>query len=144
MWSVAPALARRVEIAITEHITEGTRKGYESAIKSFTGFLSSFDGPPPFPVDPVWLCAYIIYTCMDVSVPSMKVYLQGIKYGQGCHGFPWTLDGDERVRRALRWVKRRYGMATKASKLPLSLRLLSRLFQHIPGWPRLASMTHND
>jgi hypothetical protein len=144
MWLVAPVLAQRVETAITEHITVGTRKGYESAIKSYTDFLADFDGPTPFPVDPVWLCAYIIYTCMDVSVPSMKVYLQGIKYGQGCQGIAWSLDGDERIRRALRWVKRRYGMASKASKLPLSLRLLTRLFKFIPGWPRPVSMSHDD
>jgi hypothetical protein len=144
MWMVAPELARSVEIALTEHVAVGTRKGYESAIKSFTEFLTAFAGPPPFPVEPVWLCAYIIYTCMHVSVPSMKVYLQGIKYGHGCQGFQWSLDGDERIRRALRWVKRKYGMASKASKVPLSLRLLSKLFVHVPGWPRLHIMSHDD
>jgi hypothetical protein len=144
MWVVAPDLARRVEIALTEHVTAGTRDGYESAIKSFSDFLIGFGGPPPFPVDPVWLCAYITYICMSISVPSMKVYLQGIKYGHGCQGFQWSLDGDERIRRALRWVKRRYGMASKASKVPLSLQLLSRLFLQIPGWPRLLAMSHDD
>jgi hypothetical protein len=59
MWGVAPVLARRVEVALTEHVTVGTRKGYESDIKSFTDFLAGFGGPPPFPVEPVWLCAYI-------------------------------------------------------------------------------------
>lgn len=88
MWSVAPALARRVEVALTDHVTEGTRKGYVSHIKSYTSFLTSFGGLPAFPVDAGWLCAYIIYICMDISVSSIKVYLCGIKYGQGCVGLP--------------------------------------------------------
>lgn len=144
IWAAAPDVAKILEVALSEHITEGTRKGYESAVKTYSQFLADFGGPPPFPVDAVWLCAWIVYVCMDISVASVKVYLQGIKYGQGCHGSPWTLDGDERLRRTLRWVKREYGMASRAPKVPLSLRLLLKLFAHIPGWPALRQMSHND
>lgn len=141
IWDVAPCLAKLVEVSLTEHITEGTRKGFESAIRSYARFLSDFGGPSPFPVDAIWLCAWIIYVCMDISVASVKVYLQGIKYGQGCHGSAWTLDRDERLRRALRWVKREYGAAPRSHKVPLSLRLLLKLFCLIPGWPNLTRIS---
>jgi hypothetical protein len=144
MWDVAPILAGLVEVGLTEHILVSTRSGYESAIRSYVDFLKAFHGPPPFPADGIWLCAWIAYICMDISVPSLKVYLSGIKYGQGCHGSLWTLDGDERLRRMLRWVKKRYGSAGKATKVPLSLRLLSRIFSFIPGWPSLRRMSHDD
>jgi hypothetical protein len=60
------------------------------------------------------------------------------------HGYQWELDGDPTVQRAYRFIKKRYGVSSKAFKVPLSLRVLLRMFAVLPGWPMPAAMSHDD
>lgn len=140
----APILAAVLTSAIVEHVLPKTRRTYESAIKNFESFMSAFSSRLPFPVDPVWLCAWLVYTSNQVSHASLKVYICGVKYGQGCLGFEWPTAGAEYVRRVMRFLKRKYGMAGKATKVALSISLLLRLFIKMPGWPTPEDMSHDD
>ena len=85
----APALALMLEAAIVGHVLPRTRGTYESAIRNFESFMAAFSSRAPFPVDPVWLCAWLVYVSLDISHASLKVYICGIKYGQGSLGFVW-------------------------------------------------------
>ena len=140
----APALALLLESAIVGHVLPRTRGTYESAIRNVESFMAAFSSRAPFPVDPVWLCAWLVYVSMDVSHASLKVYICGIKYGQGSLGFAWPTSGAEYIRRVMRYLKRKYGMAGKATKVALSISLLLRLFGRMPGWPILENMSHDD
>lgn len=136
-------MASRLSGASRDHLASTTQEGYSSALKRYTGFCSDRQ-ISPFPVDPVWLAAWILHVTSSISVPSLKVYLASVKDAQGTLGFPWKISGNELVRRSLRFVKRKYGIPGKASKIPISLAILRRIFVFLPGWPTFATMSHDD
>jgi hypothetical protein len=127
---------------MANYIDAGTRKSYASGAKSFITFCD-VEGIPPFPVDPVWLCAWILTVTTYVSVPSLKVYLAGIRFEQGLTGLEWTISGNEQVRRILLYVKKRYGCKSSLSKLPITLSMVARMAESLSGWPNLELMSHN-
>jgi hypothetical protein len=98
----------------------------------------------PFPVDEMWLAAFVRFKAMFVCSSSLKMYLAGIRYHQELSGFPWALSGSELLRRVLRFVKRRYPSETKAAKFPVSFAVLRRILPLLLGWPILARMSHDD
>ena len=44
----------------------------------------------------------------------------------------------------MRYVKRKYGVAGKALKVPISIGTLHKMSLQIPGWPTPTRMKHND
>ena len=125
------------------HIARSTQSSYNSAFRSFSRFCDA-RGFAPLPADPVVVAAFMVYEARWVSIPSLKVYLSGIRSASIDLGCPWVLDCDPLCARTLRALKRRYGCPEKALKLPLSFSLLIRLFSLLPGWPRAHAMAHDD
>ena len=93
-------------------------------------------GVAPFSVDPVVLGAFCVYEARWVSLPSLWLYLSGIRSASSDIGYPWLLDDNPLCARALRARLRRFGCPEKSLKVPLPFALLIRLFELLPGWPR--------
>ena len=117
--SLDPVGARALSGALTDHVVSSTREGYSSAAKKYLQFCSD-RGIEPYPADGLWVAAYIVDVVTSIKVSSLKVYLAAIQYTQVLVGHPWTLSGNELIRRALRFVKRRHPGPTKA---PLVIRV---------------------
>ena len=143
MASSFPRLATLLDEAITGHVVPSTLSGYKSAVSSFESFCAAH-GVPAFPVDMLWLCSWLVFSAMSVSVPSLKVYLAGIRFECGSRGLIWAGNGNEFVRRTIRFLKRRYGCVSSRNKVPISISLISKLCPFLPGWPVVHSMSHDD
>ena len=97
-----------------------------------------------YPVDEVKLSAFILMICLRIGVPSLNVYLAGVRDAHiTCYG-PWMLEGNEMVHRTLRFVRRRYPAGPPEAKLPISLALLRWLLPMLPGWPCPLRMSRDD
>jgi hypothetical protein len=88
--------------------------------------------------------AFIVDAGDSVSVATLKGYISAIRSTQHDKLIPWALDGNYVVARAFRAVKKRYGSASKALKIPISMSTLLLIFRRIPGWPRPEKMNHNN
>ena len=138
-----PIGAQLLSEALAGHVTGRTRRGYESAVKKYIDFCAIRD-IVPFPVDELWLAMYILDVATSIKVSSLKVYLSAIQYVQVLEGFEWRLRGNEMVRRAMRFVKRRYPCLSKAPKFPVSTSVLLRMVRYVSGWPRWSLLDHDD
>jgi hypothetical protein len=85
-----------------------------------------------------------VRSAMCISVHSVKVYVAGVRSAQIDAGLPWALSGNPVVARAMRYIKRRYGMPDKALKVPISLGTLLCMCRHLVGWPSPPAMSHDD
>jgi hypothetical protein len=141
--AVDPVLADVLDSALLAHIAPTTRATYTSACKQYLGFCDTRH-LSPFPVDAVWLAAYCVFACMFISVNSLKVYLSSIRSAHIDTGFDWEMSGNQTVARAIRFVKRKYGMADKALKVPVSLATLHRMCRCLKGWPNMRKMLFDD
>lgn len=137
-------MADALEACLRDHVLPGTRRSYISAVSRFENFVSRRGGGGAFPADGVWVAAWVLFMALSVSVASLRCYLSALRYEQGRRGMPWTLQGNELVRRAMRYVSRRYGDARKSMKFPVTLEVLRRILPQLPGWPSLRSMCHDD
>ena len=137
-----PAMASLLRSALANSIALVTKDTYKSAIKPFLKFCQ-LRGFYPFPVNATVLAAYVVRQAMFVSIPSLRVYLSAIRSGQIDEGMIWSLEGNQKVARAVRYVRRRYGEPGRALKVPLSLSTLLAMFEFIPGWPFPQAMSHD-
>jgi len=140
--SVDPVLAAAVSEGLAGSVVPGTRKSYGTAVAAYLSFCMARK-ISPFPADEIWLCAYIRYKAMFIQHQSFGVYLAGIKYEHSLRGAVWALDGNVLIRRMLRFVKRRYPRRDAVMKMPISLTVLRLLLPLLPGWPDMASMSHD-
>lgn len=141
--SVDPVGARALSRALADHVVSTTREGYSSAAKKYLRFCSDRN-VEPYPAESLWVAAYIIDVVSSIKVQSLKVYLAAIQYTQVLEGYQWSLAGDELIRRARRFVKRRHPSPDKAPKFPVSLCALLRMVPHIAGWPNWDRICHDD
>lgn len=143
VWRRAPALARLTAFVASGHITAKTQRSYDSATKHYVRFCN-VHGVAPFPVDPVWLTQWMNFAACLLSIPSVKLYLSAIRSTQIDLGYEWHLTGNMAVRRTFSGLRRRFGDADKAIKVPITLKMLSEMCLHIPGYPNPNRMRHND
>lgn len=139
-----PGLAGLLENAVRQHVLPGTRASYSCAVRQFVRFVEARDGAPAFPVQAVWVAAWALFMSFGISVQSLKAYLSALRYEQGCRGFAWDLEGNELVRRVIRYVSRRYGAPRRSIKFPVTVDVLRRIFPRLDGWPNLRLMSHDD
>jgi hypothetical protein len=98
-----------------------------------------------FPADPVVISTFFIHISTSVSVSSLGHYGAAIQYFQGLQSdVPWDCTGDDKIRRTMRFLKRKYPRKGKALKLSVSCDTVARMVQHIPGYPHWLEMAHND
>lgn len=138
-----PVMSSLVQVAMVNHVVKNVRGTYSSATKSFLLFCSLRD-LRPWPADGFMVAAWLRDLASSVAVASFKMYLAGIRYHQILCGFPWMLDGDEQVRRMLRFLKRKFPGSAKAAKVPVTLGVLRAIFPLLAGWPDARCMSHDD
>jgi hypothetical protein len=143
MMILDPVSALRVNTAVTQHVGAGCISAYSSAFRKYQTFCS-VRNIPCFPVDRLWLCAYLLYIQTTVSPSSMKGYLSAIGYYAGAEGYEVCFKGDELLRRTMRYLKREHPAAAKALKFPLSCAVLRQMFERIEGYPVAGAMSHDD
>ena len=74
----------------------------------------------------------------------MKVYMAAIRDAQLTMGYQWNLRGNERLRRCIRWIKRKFPCAPHAMKFSITTSILRVILPLLRGWPVLSTMSHND
>lgn len=138
-----PAVAAHVAKAMVGHVVQQTAKSYASVTRNYEAFCCDFD-VEPYPVDELWLCAWLLRLSSSVKHTSMRVYLAGVQFEHVNNGFCWELRGSEMVRRMLRYIKRVCPVQEEYLKVPISIGLLKRILPLLPGWPCPDRMCHAD
>lgn len=136
-------LAATVGQMMTGSVTANTRAGYTSALKRYFEFCGLHD-LRPFPVGVLAICGFIRWAMLFLKFSSLKVYLSAIRDAQILESGGWHLQGNELVRRALRFVRRLHGDVAKAPKLPITLAHLVAMCKFLPGFPVAEKMCHDD
>ena len=137
-----PALAAVVSEAITNYLVNPAT--YASAFKKYAQFCDDRK-LEHFPAKEIVICGFILDSSTTVKQSSIKNYLAAIRYTQVNAGVKWEIPGQaEHVRRVLRYCKRVYGAASKASKVPISCEVLMQMCGHIGMFPDFSRMSHDD
>ena len=138
-----PILARFLGAGVTDHVVPTVRSSYATAAGSYERFCAQ-RSLPPWPADSIQVSAWLLDLADTVSPDSMQVYLAGLQYHQALLNMPWTLRGDEIVRRTLRYLKRIFPSSSGVEKTAVSVGVLKATLPLLPGWPDLDRMSHDD
>jgi hypothetical protein len=138
-----PRLGALISYGFVHHVVPGTISSYTTATKHYLTFCRN-RGLRPWPVDDILLAGYIHWITLRISTQSLKMYLAGVRYSHELEYGPWRLEGNDLVRRTIRYVKRKFPSTNDISKLPVSLSLLRRLLAFLPGWPNLQDLSRDD
>ena len=131
-----------VQYYCTEGIAQSTQKTYQSALRKFTEFSSTYSLLTPFPVSEAILCYFATYVGMQGLSPStIKCYLAGIRHTQITLGFPEPRQFSSlpRLRLVQAGIQRSYSRNPNSSikiRLTITPAILLRLKQH---WSSSAS-----
>jgi len=129
--------------SLTDSVLPGTRASYETGAGNYMRFMD-LRGLPYWPVDQMWFIGWLLTLATSVAVPSMKVYMAGVRYFQELAGYVWHLQKNQLVRRALRYLKRKYPSKDKGDKVPVTTAVLKKILPLLKGWPVLADMSPDD
>ena len=78
-----------VQFFCSKAIANSSQKTYQSALKKFATFCSTYSVTTPFPVSEAILCYFSTYmACQGLSPQTIKVYLSGIRHMQMVIGLP--------------------------------------------------------
>jgi hypothetical protein len=145
MAQADPRLAGLISHGLVNHVLPKTRKDYERYAADYMKFCAARE-LEPWPVDAVLLCGWLTVLCRRISMNSVNSYMAALPYAQLLQdsAWPWTLHGNEAVRRTLRYLRHRYPCKKKADKMPVTLGLLRKLAPMLSGWPRLCDMHYDD
>ena len=127
-----PIMAALVAEGLLNSVIPDTQSSYNTATKRFVEFCKA-RGLLPWPVRSHMMCAFLHFIATTVAVPSMGMYSAGLRYTQGLYNLPWGLDGDENVRRTMRFLKRKYPVAEPVEKFPLSIGVLKVILPFLYG-----------
>ena len=137
-----PVLAARLSSVIVGYLVDPSK--YDSAFRKYARFCD-VRKIQHFPATEQVLCGFVLNSSLTISQSSVKSYLAAIKYAQVNAGVAWEIPANaEHLRRVLRYCKRRYGVAGRASKIPISCEVLMQMCMHIPHFPDFTRMSHND
>ena len=76
-------LVPSVQFFCSKAIANSSHKTYQSALKKFATFCSTYSVTTPFPVSEAILCYFSTYiACQGLSSQTIKVYLSGIRHMQ--------------------------------------------------------------
>ena len=130
------SLDAAVQHYCTKGIAQSTQKSYQSALRKFTEFSSTYSLLTPFPVSEAILCYFATYLGMQGLSPStIKCYLAGIHHTQITLGFPEPRQFSSlpRLRLVQAGIQRSYSRNPNSSikiRLPITPAILIRLKQH--------------
>jgi hypothetical protein len=138
-----PILAQMLGVSVSDHVVVSVRSTYATAAASYERFCERKD-LPPWPTDGIQVAAWLLDLVDTVKPSSMQMYLAGLQYHQALHDLPWTLLGNEVIRRTLRYLKRCFPSAGGVEKTTVSVGVLKATLPLLPGWPCLEAMSHDD
>ena len=138
-----PINGRLMVKAFSTHLVPGVVRSYSSIVRSYEEFCMS-RSIVPWPTCCFRMSAWLIRISTHVKFTSMRMYLSAIRDCQLTMGLPWLLKGDERLRRTLRWIKRRFPCSPVGLKFAISLKVLRRILPLLPSWGSPALMSHDD
>ena len=128
-----PVGARCVEAAWSEHLVVSTSRQYCSIVDgSYVPFCKA-RGLPPWPTCDVRVAAWLLRICTHVKHTSMRVYMAAVRDAQLTMGYQWDLRGNERLRRSLRWIKRKFPCSPSSPKFPISTLVLRAILPLLRG-----------
>lgn len=136
-----PSLGVAVMDSQRGHNVVTTVTNYDGHASDYINFCL-IRGLVPFPADGLQLSGWILRLMCTVKPSSLKTYLAAVRSAQLDRNIPWTLTGDESVRRTLRHVRRKFPSVTKGLKIPISLKVLRVILCLLPGWPVMDVMSH--
>ena len=141
---VDPVGARELSVALRNHVVSSTESGYQSAFKKYAKYMDNRD-LQHFPAETTTMASFFLHAASSVGVKSLGHYSAAVQYYQGLQADePWACKGDEKMRRCMRYLKRKYPQKGKALKLSVSCAVLVKLIEFIPGFPNWMMMSHND
>ena len=138
-----PILATMLGVGLTNHVVVNVRSSYATAAESYERFCTQ-RSLSPWPTDSIQVAAWLLDLADTVKPGSMQMYLAGVQYHQGLLNMPWTLLGDEMVRRTLRYLKRNFPSSGGVEKTAVSVGVLKAMLPLLPGWPDPDRMCHDD
>jgi hypothetical protein len=97
-----------------------------------------------WPVDAIQAAAWLLELVDTVRPTSMQMYLSGLQYHQALLAMPWTLQGNEIIRRTLNYLRRAFPAKGGHEKTAISVSVLKAILPLLPGWPVFERMSHDD
>ena len=118
-----------------EGLASSTRRSYDTAMKTFDTFCSTFQLPDPFPVTETVLCSFAAYLAdQGLSLQTVKSYLAGVRNMQLSLGLPDPRDQSSLpiLKHVQAGIKRARLRTTPARvRLPVTPPLLRQLRQYL-------------
>lgn len=137
-------LSDAVAHAMDAHVTPGVRASYNTVAGDYVKFSEAWKHAP-FPATRPKLAAYLMFKANFVSMRSLLgMYMAGIKDYSDLLGFDWALNSDPVIRKVIRFLKRKYGLAGSLQKAAITAARLVAMCSRVPGWPCMAAMSHDD
>ena len=87
-------LALLVDTGLRSHYLKTTASTYATGAKDYNTFCLN-RGLSPWPVCQVALCGWMHVTSKRIVIPSMRVYMEGIRDASILGGHGWDLKGNE-------------------------------------------------
>jgi hypothetical protein len=138
-------LALLISSSQVNHVAPSTVKSNVSHAADYVRFCK-VRGLRPWPVDAVKLSGWILILSQRLAHVSVRKYVSALPFVQANlpGPMPWTLVGDETIRRVMRYCRHRYPCDPVADKMPVSLALIHSLAKCLPGWPSLPALAFED
>jgi hypothetical protein len=140
---VDPELALAVDMGFKTHIRPKTISSYGTGARSYVQFMES-RSLRPWPVTPVEYCGWLHTLPPRVQVPSMRVYKAGVRDASILEGHGWPMEGNEFVRRTMRFLERKFPSKPKGQKVPITVGVLYKILPLLDGWPDMSCMSAED
>ena len=130
------SLDSTVQFFSSRGVAPSTNKTYQSALRRFYSFCSSFTVPSPFPVSEAILCYFASYlAAQQLSPQTIKTYLAGIRFMQITLGLPEprAFSSLPRLRLVQAGIQRVYAEQGKQAakiRLPITPSILRKMHGH--------------
>ena len=127
-----PVLQRLVREAMDGSVREGTLSGYKTGAGKYMDFCDLY-GIIHWPVQVIWLVAWMRYMSSSIKVSSLKVYMAGVRFFHESAGYQWEAGSHVSVRRMLRFLKRKFPQRDKGEKTPVTTQVLRTILPTLKG-----------
>ena len=126
------SLDQAVQYFCDKGIAESTHKTYQSALRKFAHFCSTFSIVSPFPVSEALLCYYSSFlACENLTPQTIKTYLAALRHTQVVLGLPEPsqLSSLPRLKLVQAGIQRAHALSqcTSRIRLPITPAILLKL-----------------
>lgn len=138
-----PVMRDMVKEAMNGSVQSGTLSSYETGASKYMDFCDMY-GLEYWPVQVIWLVAWMRYMASSIKISSLKMYMAGVRFFHESAGHKWVAGGHVGVRRMLRFLKRRFPQRDKGEKTPVTTQVLRQILPKLKGWPSPDDMSADD